>query len=95
MKVIDWRKIAILEPIARIPELHFLLRSFTDADLFSFQRQGMMIFKVRFVEIHIILIKIIIYCYCIIELLCDQTLGHSDCIGSGQGTPSPSPSCGH
>ncbi len=30
----------MIEPLPAAPELHFLLRSFTDADLFSFRRQG-------------------------------------------------------
>ena len=44
-EVIDWSKAVISVPMARITELHFLLRSFTDGDLFSMQRQGNLIFK--------------------------------------------------
>ena len=44
-EVVDWNKAALLLPVARLPELHFLMRSFTDADLFTFRRQGNLIWR--------------------------------------------------
>ena len=44
-ETIDWRRAVITVPYARSPELHFLLRSFTDADLFTLRRQGNLIWK--------------------------------------------------
>ena len=44
-ELISWRSAVITVPGARIPELHFLLRSFTDSDLFNFKRTGNLIFK--------------------------------------------------
>lgn len=44
-EVVDWHKTAIIIPAARLPELHFLMRSFTDADLFTFRRQGNLIWR--------------------------------------------------
>lgn len=37
---IDWRRIVLAIPKARITELHFLLRSVSDADLLNMRRQG-------------------------------------------------------
>lgn len=39
-EVIDWRRIAIMLPKARITELHFLLRAIPDNDLLAIRRQG-------------------------------------------------------
>ena len=39
-EVIDWRLAAIRLPIARITELHFLLRSYSDSDLIDLRRNG-------------------------------------------------------
>ncbi|BES95065.1 Exostosin family [Nesidiocoris tenuis] len=39
-EVIEWRTTAVRIPLARITELHFLLRSFSDNDLLSMKRQG-------------------------------------------------------
>ena len=44
-EVVDWRKAAVIIPAARLPELHFLMRSFTDADLFTLRRQGNLIWR--------------------------------------------------
>ena len=44
-EVLDWHKAAVIIPAARLPELHFLMRSFTDADLFTFRRQGNLIWR--------------------------------------------------
>lgn len=42
---IEWRKLAILLPKARITELHFLLRAVSDADLLLMRRQGRLIWE--------------------------------------------------
>ncbi len=42
---VDWRKAAVMVPTARATELHFLLRSFSDADLFDMQRQGAYVWR--------------------------------------------------
>lgn len=42
-ETIDWSQAALLVPAARTNELHFLLRSFSDADIFSMRRQGRLI----------------------------------------------------
>ena len=47
-EVIDWRLTAIILPWARMPELHFILSSFADADLFAMQRQGQLLWKTYF-----------------------------------------------
>ena len=44
-EVVDWTKAALILPVARLPELHFLMRSFTDTDLFTFRRQGNLIWR--------------------------------------------------
>ncbi|GAB6018668.1 hypothetical protein CHUAL_000344 [Chamberlinius hualienensis] len=42
---IDWRKAAIVLPKARVTELHFLLRSFTDADILAMRHQCRMLWE--------------------------------------------------
>ena len=37
---LDWNRAALFLPLARLPELHFLLRTFSDEDLFARRRQG-------------------------------------------------------
>lgn len=44
-ETIDWRRILIRLPKARITELHFLLRSVPDTDLLNMRRQGRMIWE--------------------------------------------------
>lgn len=44
-EVIDWRRIAIMLPKARITELHFLLRAIPDNDLLAIRRQGRVIWE--------------------------------------------------
>lgn len=44
-EVIDWRRIAIMLPKARITELHFLLRAVPDNDLLAMRRQGRIIWE--------------------------------------------------
>uniref|UniRef100_A0A8D9DRV7 glucuronosyl-galactosyl-proteoglycan 4-alpha-N-acetylglucosaminyltransferase n=1 Tax=Cacopsylla melanoneura TaxID=428564 RepID=A0A8D9DRV7_9HEMI len=43
-EVLDWKRIAIRLPVARLPELHLLLRSVPDEDIVSFRHQGRQIF---------------------------------------------------
>ncbi len=42
---VDWRLSSVSLPWARATELHFLLRSFSDADLFEMRRQGGMVWR--------------------------------------------------
>ncbi|KNC26170.1 Exostosin-3 [Lucilia cuprina] len=44
-ETIDWRRIALLLPKARITELHFLLRAIQDGDLLLMRRQGRLIWE--------------------------------------------------
>lgn len=44
-EVLDWRRAALLLPKARVPELHFLLRSISDADLLTFRRNGRVLWE--------------------------------------------------
>ncbi|ALC42125.1 botv [Drosophila busckii] len=44
-ETIDWRRVAVLLPKARITELHFLLRAVQDADLLLLRRQGRLIWE--------------------------------------------------
>jgi len=44
-EIILWPRAAIILPKARITELHFILRSYTDADIIEMRRQGRMIFE--------------------------------------------------
>lgn len=44
-ETIDWRKIVIMLPKARITEIHFLLRSVSDGDLLLMRRQGRIIWE--------------------------------------------------
>lgn len=44
-EVIDWSRIAITFPIARISELHYLLKSFTDSDILAFKKSGRLAFE--------------------------------------------------
>ena len=37
---LDWNRAALFLPLARLTELHFLLRTFSDEDLFARKRQG-------------------------------------------------------
>ena len=39
-EVIDWSKFSIFWPAAKVTEIHFLLRSFQDKDLFKMKDQG-------------------------------------------------------
>ncbi|XP_058129438.1 exostosin-3 [Anopheles ziemanni] len=42
---IDWRRVVIALPKARITELHFLLRAIPDADLLTMRRQGRLVWE--------------------------------------------------
>lgn len=44
-EMIEWRRVVMLLPKARVTELHFLLRSVPDADLLLMRRQGRMIWE--------------------------------------------------
>ncbi|XP_055384787.1 exostosin-3 [Condylostylus longicornis] len=44
-ETLDWKRIAILLPKARITELHFLLRAVPDSDLLVMRRQGRLIWE--------------------------------------------------
>lgn len=44
-ETIDWRKLAIVLPKARVTELHFLLRSISDGDILFMRRQGRVIWE--------------------------------------------------
>lgn len=44
-EVIDWRRATILIPTARLPEIHFILRSLSPADLYSLKYHGRRIFE--------------------------------------------------
>lgn len=44
-EMIEWRRVAMFLPKARVTELHFLLRSVPDADLLLMRRQGRMIWE--------------------------------------------------
>lgn len=42
---VDWTRAALFVPLARITELHFLLRSLPDSDLFAMKRQGRLVWQ--------------------------------------------------
>lgn len=44
-EVIDWNRIIITLPSARITEMHYLLKSFTDADLLGLRKNGRLVFE--------------------------------------------------
>ncbi|GBP92672.1 Exostosin-3 [Eumeta japonica] len=44
-EVLDWRRVVLLLPKARITELHFLLRAIPDSDLLAFRRQGRVLWE--------------------------------------------------
>ena len=44
-EVIDWRRACIILPQDRLPELHFILRSMSMADLYSYKDRGRHIFE--------------------------------------------------
>lgn len=47
-ETVEWRRAAILLPKVRITELHFFLRSISDADLMAMRRQGRMLWEKYF-----------------------------------------------
>jgi alpha-1,4-N-acetylglucosaminyltransferase EXTL3 len=47
-EIIKWSRAVIQLPKARSTELHFILRSFTDADILEMRRQGRLIFETFF-----------------------------------------------
>lgn len=44
-EVIDWRKAAIIIPVPRLPEIHFILRSIDISDLYELKYHGRRIFE--------------------------------------------------
>ncbi|XP_018323408.2 exostosin-3 [Agrilus planipennis] len=44
-EVIQWRRVAIFLPRARVTELHFLLRTFPDSDILLMRRQGRLVWE--------------------------------------------------
>lgn len=44
-EVIDWRRATLLLPTARLPELHFILKSLAPADLYALKYHGRRIFE--------------------------------------------------
>jgi hypothetical protein len=44
-EVVDWHRAALFLPKARITEMHFFLRSISDADLLSLRRQGHLVWE--------------------------------------------------
>lgn len=60
-ETIDWRRIAILLPKARITELHFLLRAIPDNDLLAMRRQGRVIWETYFSTVKATIDTIISY----------------------------------
>lgn len=50
-EVISWQKYMIRLPVSRIPELHFLLRSFPDNDVLAMRRQGRLVWERYFASL--------------------------------------------
>lgn len=44
-ETIDWRRVCIMLPKARITELHFFLRAISDVDLLNMRRQGRLVWE--------------------------------------------------
>lgn len=44
-EVIQWKRVAIFLPKARVRELHFLLRTIADEDILLFRRQGRLVWE--------------------------------------------------
>jgi len=47
-EVLDWSKILIMVPSSRVTELHYILKSFVDADLIEMRKQGRLVFEKYF-----------------------------------------------
>ena len=47
-QVIDWKSASVILPTQRVTELHFLLRTFSHADIFSMKRQGRLLLETYF-----------------------------------------------
>lgn len=44
-EVIDWNKIMLVIPSSRVPEMHYVLKSFTDSDLLEMRKNGRSVFE--------------------------------------------------
>lgn len=44
-EVIQWKRVVVFLPRARITELHFLLRAIPDEDVLLFRRQGRLVWE--------------------------------------------------
>ena len=44
-EVLDWSKMALVFPIARIPEIHHILKSFSEHDVLLFKKNGRAVFE--------------------------------------------------
>lgn len=49
-EVIDWRRATIQLPVARITELHWIIQSYSDADILSMRRFGQMVYQRYFIS---------------------------------------------
>lgn len=47
-EVIDWTKIMLIIPSSRTPEMHYILKSFGDADLIEMRKRGRLVFQKYF-----------------------------------------------
>ncbi|XP_076059882.1 exostosin like glycosyltransferase 3 isoform X4 [Oratosquilla oratoria] len=47
-EALDWKKLAIIHPKARVSELHFLIRTFSNADILALRRQGRFVWEKYF-----------------------------------------------
>lgn len=47
-EIVNWSRAVVKLPKARVTELHFILRTFTDADILEMRRQGRLIFEAVF-----------------------------------------------
>ncbi|XP_053211601.1 exostosin-3-like [Panonychus citri] len=43
-EIIDWKKIVLHLPLARMPEIHLIVKSFSDSDIIDMRRQGKLIY---------------------------------------------------
>lgn len=58
-QVVVWKRVVIFIPASRVPEMHFLLRSFNDADILFMRRQGRLVWERYFASLQAIIDTII------------------------------------